>query len=372
MKYKAKYSRVWDDDVKPIQKLPQPTIYTCEELCSISDKDNCALFKNTLSQTNIISKGFFQSEAQKALQNSEIEKAFEIAEQYIQSSKRKFYRFLDIETKKIIISKQLNRFDVAYVFSAKKKLKRLKNIGVGYDIMHITLTVSHTENADYIEKYRQLKAKFHDFIYFFKRVIKKKIDYVSTYEVTSANDGRFHQHIHLILIGIGYLPKKTVALLSAKWKKITNSQYIHFKYISRNRNVNIFSYVMKYVTKEFANVNLTTVLLFSVKGKAYTMSQRLSQLIAEKTIEIGIKKYKYIDTFEAQDIFWGYDISEYDPASLTFFFSFLSGGEKTKLLSEAQPQAEATLKKQKEAQEADERDMEMTRKNSIINIIKIK
>ena len=129
---------------------------------------------------------------------------------------------------------------------------------------------------------------------------------------------------------------------------------------------------MKYITKEFANVNLTTVLLFSVKGKAYTMSQRLSHLISEKIIDVGTKKYKYIDTFEAQDIFWGYDISEYDPASLTFFYTFISEDEKTKLLSEGMQQAEATLKKQKEAQEADERDMEMNKKNSIINIIKIK
>jgi len=202
--------------------------------------------------------------------------------------------------------------------------------------------------------------------------LKKKIDYISTYEVTQANDGRYHQHIHLILIGIGYLSKKTVALLSTKWKKIADSQYIHFKYISRNRNTNIFSYVMKYVTKEFANVNLTTVLLFSVKGKAYTMSQRLSRLISEKIINIGEKKYKYIDTFEAQDIFWGYDISDYDPASLTFFYTFISEEEKTKLLSEAQPQAEATEKKQKEAQEADERDIENEKKNGIINIVKIK
>ena len=80
MRYKAKYSRVWDNDVKPIQKPPQPTLYTCGELCSIPCKDNCALSKNTISP-NIISKGFFQSEAQKALQNSQIEKAFEIVEQ---------------------------------------------------------------------------------------------------------------------------------------------------------------------------------------------------------------------------------------------------------------------------------------------------
>ena len=367
----AKDTRMYlDIDVKPIQDHCQQTLHI-DELCSNVCKDNCALFENTVSPANIISKGFFQTEAQKALQNSQIEKAFEIAEQYIQTAKRKFYRFLDIGTKKIIISKQLNRFDTAYVFSAKKKLKRLQKIGYGYDILHITLTISHTGNTNYIEKYHQLKAKFHDFLYFFKRTIKKNIEYVSTYEVTTANDGRYHQHIHLVVIGVGYLPKKTVALLSAKWKKITNSQYIHFKYISRNRNINIFSYVMKYIIKEFANVNLTTVLLFSIKGKAYTMSQRLSRLIVEKTIEIGEKKYKYIDSFEAQDIFYGYSISEYDPASLTFFFSFLSDEEKTKLLSEAIPLAEATEKKQEERRKADERDLEMTKKNSPINMIKI-
>jgi len=374
MKYMAKYSPVcWDNSVKSIQKQCQQTLHT-KELCSIACKDNCALSENTLSQTNIISKGFFQSEAQKALQNSEIDKAFEIAEQYIEISKRKFYRFLDIGTKKIIISKQLNRFDAAYVFSAKQKLKGLKNIGAGYDIMHITLTISHSENTDYIEKYHQLKAKFHDFIYFLKRVIKKKIEYVSTYEVTQANDGRFHQHIHLIIIGVGFLPKKTVALLSSKWKKITNSQYINFKYISQNRNINIFSYVMKYIVKEFVNVNLTTVLLFSLKGKAYTMSQRLSRLISEKIVNIGEKKYKYIDSFEAQDIFYRYDISDYDPASLTFFFLFISAEEKTKLLLEGMRQAEARQKTQKEKEEADERDIEANKKCafSMTNIIKIK
>ena len=131
---------------------------------------------------------------------------------------------------------------------------------------------------------------------------------------------------------------------------------------------------MKYVTKEFANVNLTAVLLFSVKGKAYTMSQRLSKLISEKTIEIGTKKYKYIDTFEAQDIFFGYNISDYDPASLTFFYTFISEDEKMKLLSEAQQQVEVRQKYQKETEEAERRNMEMYEKNriSILNVIKIK
>jgi len=362
----------YDNCISIIQDPPMPRQY--QELCSINTiEDNPKLFENTLSPTDIISKGFYQSEAQKALKNSQIEKAFEIAEQYIKISERKFYRFLDTETKKVIISKQLSRFDAGYVYSAKQKLRGLQKIGSGHDIMHITLTISHTQNADYIEKYQLLKSKFYDFICFFRRVMKKKIDYVSTYEVTQAEDGRYHQHIHLIVIGVGYLPKKTIALLSTKWKKITNSQYIHFKYISKKKGVDIFAYVMKYVTKEFANINLTTVLLFSIKGKAYTMSQRLSRLISEKIIDVGTKKYKYIDTFEAQDVFYGYDISDYDPASLTFFFSFISGEEKTKLLSEAQTQAEATHKKQEGRRKADERDIEANKKaaHSMLNIIKI-
>jgi len=371
MKYGRRYSWFSDKYGYVSPDPPKPREY--QELCSISDKDNYSHLENTVSPTGIISKGFFQTEAQKALQNTQIEKAFEIAEQYIQMSKRKFYRFLDTDTKKIIISKQLNRFDAAYVLSAKQKLRGLQRIGYGYDIMHITLTISHAENTDYIEKYRLLKNKFNDFMCFLKRVLKKRIDYVSTYEVTRASDGRYHQHIHLIVIGIGYLPRKTVAVLSAKWKKMTGSQYIHFKYISKNRNINIFSYIMKYVTKEFANVNLTTVLLFSVRGKAYTMSQRLSRLIVEKIVCVAEKKYKYIDSFETQDIFYGYDISDYDPASLTFFFSFLSGGEKMKLLSEGMQQAEAMQKKQEEKRKADERDIMANKKcaMSMLNIIKI-
>ena len=375
MKYIAKYFQAYDhckayyDGIDVIQKQCQHTLYS-KELCSIPNKDNYSNFKNTISPT-IISKGFFQNAAQKALQNSQIDEAFQIAEQYIEISKRKFYRFLDTETEKIIISKQLNRFDEGYSFAAKQKLKGLQGIGRECNLMHITLTVSHTENVDYIEKYRLLKNKFNDFMCFYKRLMKKNIEYISTYEVMQANDGRFHQHIHLIVIGQGYLPKKIVKL-SAKWKKITNSQYIHFEYISSRKHIDIFSYVMKYITKEFANVNLTAVLLFSLKGKAYTMSQRISKLIAEKTVDVGLKKYKYIDSFEAQDIFFGYNISDYDPASLTFFYTFISEEEKTKLLLEAYPQAEARQKMQKEKEEADKKDMKMNKKNSIYNMIKIK
>ena len=182
MKYMAKYFQVYDDTweyyhrINLIQKQCQQILglEKTEELCSIINKDNPKVFENTTYQTDIISKGFFQLEAQRALQNSQIEKAFEVAGQYIQMSERKFYRFLDTQTKKVIISKQLSRFDAGYVLSAKQKLQGLQRIGSGHDIMHITLTISHTQNSDYIGKYKLLKSKFYDFICFFRRVMKKK------------------------------------------------------------------------------------------------------------------------------------------------------------------------------------------------------
>ena len=73
----GRYSWINAINAGGIQYLHEPQQYI--ELCSIPNKDNYSNFENTISP-NIISKGFFQTKAQKALQNSQIEKAFEIAE----------------------------------------------------------------------------------------------------------------------------------------------------------------------------------------------------------------------------------------------------------------------------------------------------
>ena len=82
MKYKNRYSWTTDKYARNVTYNP-PKQRQYQELCSIANKDNCSLLENTLSPTTLISKGFFQTSAQKALQNSQIEKAFEIAEQYV-------------------------------------------------------------------------------------------------------------------------------------------------------------------------------------------------------------------------------------------------------------------------------------------------
>ena len=73
-----KYSWRSENFVNTVQKQCQQTLHS-DELCSNMCLNNCELSENTLSPTNIISKGFYQTEAQKALQNSQIDEAFEIA-----------------------------------------------------------------------------------------------------------------------------------------------------------------------------------------------------------------------------------------------------------------------------------------------------
>jgi len=360
MKYKAKYSRVWDNDVKPIQKQPQPTLYTCEELCSIQPY----VLNNSTKLQNICN---FQQQTREALQNSQIDEAFKVVKKYVEENKNKFIRFYDIETEKIIIGKQLCRFDEAYILQTKKKLSQLKNISGGQDIMHITLTLQHSENSDYIKNFHLLKEKFGEFVQFFRRCAKKKIDYVTTYEVTAAKDGKYHQHLHLIIINQAYLKKEIFFKLKNFWQKITGSKYMFFKYIQKNRNIRIFSYVFKYIQKEIANINLTSIILFSVKGKAYTMALSLKKKIKNEQITIKNKKYLYISTFDAEDIFVGYLPSEYHPAYLTCFFAIIPLDIREKLLEEA-----GMIKEQKvEIEKIKEQEASIEAKNSINNMIKI-
>ena len=70
----GRYSWINAINAGGIQYLHEPREYI--ELCSIPNKDNYSNFENTVSPTRIISKGFFQTATQKALQSSQIEKAF--------------------------------------------------------------------------------------------------------------------------------------------------------------------------------------------------------------------------------------------------------------------------------------------------------
>jgi len=373
MKYAAKYFRAYDDtwayyhDKYLIQRQCQQTLKTeeAEELCSIPcNLNNFTSSENAQTQHRV---GRFQQDTQEALKNSRIDEACKIVEAYKQENDNKYHRFLDVKAGKIVIFKQLNRFDEEYVYRTKKKLSELKKIGVGKSIMHITMTIQHSENSDYIQNYHMLKHSFTDFIQHFKRLIKKDIDYISTYEVTEAKDGKYHQHIHLIIIGMSYLRRPIVANLKQYWQKKTGSKYLFFKFTSKNSNIRIFDYVLKYVQKEIANINLTSILLFSLKGKAYTMSLSLKKMIAQgEKIIIRDKKYKFLNSFVADEIFSGYCQDDYVPCSLTFFFSLISEEEKRKIYAKYNLEAS-------QENETREKEKYWEEKNNIFkSIIKIK
>ena len=112
---------------------------------------------------------------------------------------------------------------------------------------------------------------------------------------------------------------------------------------------------------------MTSIILFSVKGKAYTMALSLKKKIKNEQITIKNKKYLYINTFDAKDIFLGYSLSEYYPACLTYFFAVIPPDIREKLLEEA-----GMIKEQKvEIEKIKEQEAYIEAKNSINNMVKI-
>jgi len=94
----------------------------------------------------------------------------------------------------------------------------------------------------------------------------------------------------------------------------------------------------------------------------------LKKKIKNEQITIKNKKYLYISSFDAEDIFVGYFPSEYHPVYLTYFFAVISPDIREKLLEEA-----GMIKEQKvEIEKIKEQEAYIEAKNSINNMVKIK
>ena len=419
MKYTAtKYFRAYDDTweyyhhLDTIQKQCQKTLETggTEELCSTTVLNNCTFsnllpsnlekiqelpnlketekdnkkvelnnskpeegklsetYNNAFERYEINAerkKNYFQDKTRKALENSQIEEAKQIIEkEYLEEQKRKFIRFLDTKKGEVIIAKQLCRFDPNYILRTKHQIKNLERAGLGCDIQHTTLTLPHTSNENCIEEFRKLKENFHKYVNQMRRLIhRKELFYICTYETTIAENGQYHQHLHFININIGYLQPKILIALREYWKKLTGSTYIHFNYIPKDRNLSIFSYIMKYISKEISTLNNTSVLLFSVKGKAYSISLPLKKLMLLKNnnqISLGEHRFKFLDFFYYLDVFIGYDETDYNPCSLTYFYTFLSAEEKNKVLSDQYTYMVRKKQLEREEKEAKEATQKIT------------
>ncbi|OQX20631.1 MAG: hypothetical protein BWK75_04690 [Candidatus Altiarchaeales archaeon A3] len=321
-KYNSSSKKFLDVDL-PQQKI---NMSPPSSLCSKDNKNNCLNDKDD--------KGFFQNKVRTLLEGGRIYEAMEEVRNYVNLANTKFYRFRDLLTNRIIIAKQLNRFDSEYICQTRKKLEGVKKIGV-CDILHITLTVEQDICENYVENFQQLKKATHRFIEKFKYLENlTEINYISTYECTNDISKKYHHHIHLLIFNQASILRENLDKLKTFWYNQTGGKYIFLKVISKDRNFRAYNYVIKYIQKEVGSINLTSTILFSVKGKAYSMSHPLADLIRNTAIEIGQQTMTYINSFQKENIFSGYTPYEYNQLSLTWFFTFFSKVEKEAIYEE--------------------------------------
>ena len=97
------------------------------------------------------------------------------------------------------------------------------------------------------------------------------------------------------------------------------------------------------------------------------MAMSLKKKIKKETITIKNKKYIYINSFDAEDIFVGYSSSDYHPVYLSNFLAVIPLDVRRKILRE-----KGKIEVQKtEIEKIQEQEAYWRNKNSFRNIIKI-
>jgi len=252
-----------------------------------------------------------------------IDMAIKELQEYVERQKKKWLLFQDTETGKYMFIKYKNRFSETYIVETRQKLKFLQKLPENY-LLHWTLTIPNTDIHSFFQDYRLLKQSFYKWMKQFQKIYLQKfhisIKYIVTYE-TTINEGQLHQHLHCIILGIRYVPHEIFIQMKDLWQRLTSSKYDHLKIPHEKKDV--FRYVMKYITKEISSVNYSSMFLFLVKGKAFTMSESLSELFENNSL-IPQHKYKYIGIFIFDDSYnplYLFDRYTIDPANQTYILS---------------------------------------------------
>jgi len=254
----------------------------------------------------------------------DVDTAMKELQEYVNEQKKRWLLFQDSETKQYTLVKYKNRFSEAYIAETRRKLKYLQKLPENY-ILHWTLTIPNTDMHCFFEEYRLLKNSFYKWIKQFKKLYQQKyhieLRYIVTYETTIRKE-QLHQHLHCIILGIRYVPYGIFMQMKNLWHRLTGSQYDYLT-IPRQKE-NVFRYVMKYITKEISCVNYTSMFLFIVRGKAFTMSESLSELFEEGHGLLPQHRYIYISTFyfdEVNNPIYVFDRYNIDPANRTYVLS---------------------------------------------------
>jgi len=253
-----------------------------------------------------------------------IDLAIKELQRYVDEQKKKWLLLQDIETGQHILVKYKNRFTETYITETRQKLKFLQKLPENY-LLHWTLTIPNTNIHSFFDDYRLLKTSFYKWMKQFQKIYMQnyhiRIRYIVTYE-TTINEGQLHQHLHCIILGIRYVPYEIFKQMKDLWQRLTLSKYDHLKIPHEKKDV--FRYVMKYITKEISCVNYTSMFLFLAKGKAFTMSESLSELFEDQKL-VPQHKYKYIGIFIFDDSYnplYLFDRYNIDPANRTYILSY--------------------------------------------------
>jgi len=355
---KTDYSTPFYTDLQKFIKKSAPVV------CSLYDENTKNNYHQNIEALKI---QYRLREILKTTGNVDI--AMKELQVYVEEQKKRWFLFQDSETKQYKLVKYRNRFSESYIAETRRKLKFLQKLPENY-ILHWTLTIPNTDIRSFFQEYRLLKDSFYRWIKQLKKLYVQKyninIRYIVTYETTVRKE-QLHQHLHCIVLGIKYVPYSIFIQMKNLWHRLAGSQYDHLT-IPRQKE-NVFRYVMKYITKEISCVNYTSMFLFLVKGKAFTMSESLSELFEEGHNLLPLHRYVYISTFLFDDIYnpiFVFDKYNIDPANRTYVLSCYDPSQ----VQQWNEQYEKAIQEYRKMQEAEKKSEEIKSRVQYVKITK--
>lgn len=232
------------------------------------------------------------------LKEKNYEAALDQAQEYVSRKKNKVIVLRKKEDNSYLFLEYKTRFNEIYKKEIRRKFKTLLEDSKA-KIGHFTLTTSNLYFTDIITKKKNISKALNQFIIFLNRFFDKKIKYVASKEITVANSQSLHYHIHLIIFDLQYVSRASIEKIKVQWGIICKNnglegKYIYYKYSQDNTAL---QYALKYILKEFFDINLTSVILHFLKIRSYTTSEK----IIKDTKGPNEARYEFLGLYNKQE-----------------------------------------------------------------------
>lgn len=205
----------------------------------------------------------------------------------LQSKENLEYLFLQYET----------RFSPSYRRKIRKKFE--KTLNCNSNIGHLTLTFQNLSFSELILKKKDISKAFNTFIKKLSQLMNVKLRYVATKEITQTSDLKLHLHYHVIFFDFRFISYKVLQALKKLWINSceTNNlkaRYVFYKFV---KGQNALFYALKYVQKEFLQVNLTSIILHLLKLRSYTTSEKINKDLQAPELS----RYVFLGSYTIQE-----------------------------------------------------------------------